>query len=57
MVLFLAGLWFGPRLETYMRALEWAVALTFVPDGRIFCAERLTGRIRINENGTKSSGG
>jgi glucose/arabinose dehydrogenase/chitodextrinase len=35
-----------------MSNLNWPIALAFAPDGRIFFVERLTGKIRIIENGT-----
>ena len=39
-------------VSTYMGNLNWPVALAFAPDGRIFFAERMTGAIRIIENGS-----
>jgi glucose/arabinose dehydrogenase/chitodextrinase len=39
------------HLEVYQSGLENPVALAFAPDGRIFFAERLTGKIRILEGG------
>jgi glucose/arabinose dehydrogenase len=40
------------NISVYMGGLDNPVALAFAPDGRIFFAERLTGNIRIIENGT-----
>lgn len=37
-------------LEAYMTGLDWPIALGFATDGRIFFAERNSGRIRIIEN-------
>lgn len=54
----LGGLTASPRVSAagtvsvYMDALDWPIALAFAPDGRIFYAERLTGNIRIIENGS-----
>jgi glucose/arabinose dehydrogenase len=40
----------GWILETYMSNLDWPVAMALSPDGRIFFAERFTGRVRIIED-------
>ena len=39
------------QISEYMTGLNWPIALAFSPDGRIFFAERLTGNIRIIEDG------
>ena len=38
-------------ISVYLDNLNWPIALAFASDGRIFFAERLTGAIRIIENG------
>jgi glucose/arabinose dehydrogenase len=40
------------QISVYRSGLNWPIALGFAPDGRIFFAERLTGNIRIIENGS-----
>lgn len=40
------------QISVYRSGLNWPIALDFAPDGRIFFAERLTGSIRIIENGS-----
>jgi len=40
-----------PVVDTYLTGLDWPVALAVAPDGRIFFAEYLSGRIRIIEDG------
>jgi glucose/arabinose dehydrogenase/chitodextrinase len=40
------------NVTVHMSGLDWPIAIAFAPDGRIFFAERLTGQIRIIENGT-----
>ncbi len=40
------------QISTYMTGLNFPIALAFTSDGRIFFEERLTGSIRIIENGS-----
>jgi len=40
----------GP-LRVFAEGLDFPVAIAFTPDGRVFFAERLTGNIRVIENG------
>ena len=40
------------RLEVAYAGLDWPVAFTFAPDGRLFFVERYTGNIRIIEGGS-----
>src|SRR5882762_11314569 len=41
----------SPKVSVYLSGLNNPIALSFVPDGRIFFAERYTGKIRIVQNG------
>jgi glucose/arabinose dehydrogenase len=41
----------SPKVSIYLSGLNNPIALSFAPDGRIFFAERYTGRIRVVQNG------
>lgn len=47
----IAGQPAGFRIETVTAGLDKAVAMAFAPDGRLFVAERLNGRLRVVQNG------
>ena len=47
----LAGQPPGFRTETVATGLDLASAMAFAPDGRLFVAERVTGKIRVWEKG------